>query len=181
MIESDRRWTYYWQEGVDPNRLWDLIVVIFVSCANKLYSRKKYKTWKNSPEWVDEKVVPTIRKKNPVYNKAKHSGEQRNWDEYRFLKGKSSRLLRRKRRLYLVNTLAVNRTNRKQFSKEIGKNLNVGRHKPKSCCTRIENGSGDIVVDQEAAEFMNEYYINMGSNLARKFDKEWEPTDSLIL
>ena len=33
------------------------------------------------------------------------------------------------------------------------------------------------MVDFEAAEVMNDYYVNMGSNLARDFNCNWTPSD----
>ena len=156
--------------------LWDIIVRIFVSCANKLYPMKKYKMWKNNPDWVDEEVVRTITKKKQMYMKAKSSGDLKDWDQFKAFKNKATKLLRRKRKSYVVKTLSDNRNDPKQFWKEIGKNLNVGKHKPKAECTTIEDDTGKVTVGQEASEVMNEYYINMGSNLAKKFNKTWEPT-----
>ena len=115
-------------------------------------------------------------KKMELYKKAKSSGDVKDWELFKTYKGRVNSLLVRKKRIYITKTLHSSRNNPRGFWKEMGRNLRVGKHKPSTGCTAVKNQLGEIVGDKEAAEVMNDYYINMRANLAKDFKSSWEPS-----
>ena len=91
-------------------------------------------------------------------------------------RGRVSKLLRDKKRSYLVHTLNANITDPKGFLKKMGKNLHIGKHKPSTGCSAIRSDDGQIVTEKRAADVMNRYYGTMGSNLAGTFSDKWAPS-----
>ena len=86
-------------------------------------------------------------------------------------------VLRRKKRAYIVRTLRDSWKNPKSVWRDIGRNLHIGKHKPKSGLTAVKDKNGEIVNGKAAAEVMNSYYVTMGPKLAEKFTEEWVPND----
>ena len=85
------------------------------------------------------------------------------------------KLIIRKKRTYIVNTLGENRTIPKKFWKEIQKNLYFGRHKNNISTLAVLNSNNSLVTGLEAANLMNEYYVQVGPSLAAKFIGAWDP------
>ena len=87
----------------------------------------------------------------------------------------AKRARQRSKSNYIKDTLNNNRTDPKKFWSEISKLLGTGPCGSKSIKT-IRNASGHIVCDSEAAEYMNEYYVNIGAKLAEKLEQgSWQP------
>ena len=95
-LEADWRWQDFWSVKDDPNRLWDIMVKIFLSNADILYPVKKSRTWKNKVEWVDEEVIRAINVKKRLYKRAVTTRLESNWTKFKASRSRVSKLLRRK-------------------------------------------------------------------------------------
>ena len=83
--------------------------------------------------------------------------------------------MRRSKASFISKTLDNNRTDPKSFWNEINKLLRAGKSVGKSIKT-IRTDKSKIVGDADAAVYMNDYYVNIGESLAKKFGNvAWEP------
>ena len=178
-VEGDWRWNEFWHVVNDPNKLWDIIVVILTAACDLLYPIKKRKRWNNGCEWVDTELINTIEKKNRLYKKACKTNMDTDWAQYKTYRKKATTLLRQKRRGYIMLKLKGCKTDPKGFWREVGRNLNIGKRKAGPKCEKVRNCDNVIVSDKEAADAMNNYYINMGPTLAKTFLHTWEPNEYL--
>ena len=74
--------------------------------------------------------------------------------------------------------LEDNRQNPNMFWNEINNLLGKKNNSSNSIkiIVSIRNDDGDLVSDQQAADYMNRYYANIGVQLAKFIDeKEWTP------
>ena len=137
----------------------------------------KCKMWKDRAEWVDDEVMRAIDKKKRLYVQAIRSGIDMAWQKYKVVRTEVASLLRYKKRQYIVSTLKSKKGDPKGFWKEIGKNLHIGKQKPSAGCTAVKCENSQVVTDKAAANAMNNYYVNVGPNLAEKFKESWIPND----
>ena len=47
-------------------------------------------------------------------------------------------------------------------------------------CTKIADENGKVYENLDAANFLNDYYVNVGPNLAKKHKKEWKKENCKI-
>ena len=111
--------------------------------------------------------------KGNKYKWAVYSGQKSDWDSFRLTKLRVNTLIRYKKRRFIVSTLNNNKRNPKCFWKEMGDNLHIGKHKPSVGCNAIRIENGLIVTYKLAADAMNDYYVNVGPKLAKKFKADW--------
>ena len=64
--------------------------------------------------------------------------------------------------------------NPRKFWREINKISGLGKNKRKRKCTKIVDENGETYEKSEAANFLNNYYVNVGPNLAKGHKKEWD-------
>ena len=175
-IERDWRWIDFWNIKDDPNKLWECMLGIFIANANKLYPLKKSRNWKDKADWVDEEVIRAIDQKSRLYRRATHTNLQIDWARFRLMRNKVQKLLLHKKRTYITKTLQSTKNDPRGFWMEMGKNLQIGKHRTSPGLKVVKGGNGQMATGLEAANIMNNYYIDMGPNLAKKFDDKWAPS-----
>ena len=178
-VERDWRWQYFWGKSVSPNQLWDIMLCILTSVANKLYPRKCSVIHDKQPRWITDSLSRKIRFKNCIYRKACISNSKEDWDLYKCTKKKVTRLLRSAKKRYIVGSLNSNCGDPKKFWQDLGENFNIGRRSGTTGVEAIKNNDGLVLTGKQAADNMNEYYVNVGKKLNVKFDTTWKPSTYL--
>ena len=179
IVEGDWRWRYFWEENVDTETLWCIMLQIFTSAADKICPMKEFSRRVDEPKWFTSKVRKGIQKKNVLYKKAAASGKSEHWKIFKKYKRATTILLRHSKRNYIVQTINDNRSDPKRFWQELGENFNIGRHSKKAQLSKVVDSIGNIQEGLAAADAANQYYVSMGKKLNDKFTKEWEPNNFL--
>ena len=104
-LEGDYKWREFWEIGDDPDALWEKMLSIFINAADELYPNVKCRSWKDRDEWVDDEVMRIVNKKRRTYRQAVQSQLDEDWRKYKAVRSEVARLLRRKKRKYIVSTL----------------------------------------------------------------------------
>ena len=163
----DSRWLQYWQ-ATSSEDMWAILHNIIIDSLNEILPKRRLRVRTNNPEWFTNDVLAKIRYKNECFIKAKSNPHNEIlWREYRLANLKAKRSIQNSKANYIRATLNNNRTDPKKFWNEISKLLGTGRDNSKSIKT-VRTDQGHIVCDLEAAEYMNDYYANIGAKLAEK-------------
>ena len=89
--------------------------------------------------------------------------------------GNTNKTLKKCKSRYISTTLDNDKTAPKRFWNEINNLLGAGKGGGNSI-KMIKNDLGEILCDQNAADYLNDYYVNIGEVLAEKFGSNtWNP------
>ena len=174
-IENDRCWLDYWKTN-NVEEMWGILYQIILDSLNRLVPKRRVRLRVDSPEWFTNEVLASIRYKNTCYQNAiTNTDHNESWTEYKRAKRHSKNLICTSKATYTSSVLDNNRSDPKKFWAEINSLLGCSKGKDGSIGA-VQTDSGDILRDLDAAEYMNEYYTNIGDKLAKKFDsKIWVP------
>ena len=174
IIYDDPRWVHFWEPGLSPDLLWDIWLDIVMNSLNILCPWKSIKIRENQPDWFDSDVREAIRLKANLFDKAKISRADSDWDDVRRIKRKVRNLIIRKKRAYICNKLIENKNVPRKFWKSINNNLSIGNIKHATPNIRVYNTDRLLVDGLAAATEINNYYSTVGYNLARVFSLAWK-------
>ena len=126
----------------------------------------------DSPAWFTKEVLNAISYKNKCFTDAKNSPDDTTvWHKYRSANSAAKKAVYNSKATYIKSTLNNNSTDPKKFWSEISKLMGTGKDNSRAIKT-IRNETGHIVCDTEAAEYMNDYYVNIGTKLAEKSNSD---------
>ena len=176
-LAKDTRWLDYWNESM-VTRKWDILYCIILDCLNRILPKKKIRIRYNSPEWFSKDVLDSIMLKNKAFLNAARLKTAASWAEFREAKNGSQKLIRKSKAAFIQANLELNRNDPKKFWQEINTLLGAGKDRNGAIET-IQSDDGTILNGKDAAEFMNNYYVNIGSDLAKEFNNnEWRPSNT---
>ena len=127
-----------------------------------------------TPEWITKEIISEINHKDYLYRKAKKKNSPADWDLFRGDKNEIKRLLASAKENYVKNKLNELEGNPRKFWREINKISGIGKNKSKEKCTKIVDENGKVYEKLDAANFLNNYYVNVGPNLVKGNSKEWD-------
>ena len=172
-LSNHWKWTDFWKVTGDPDKLWDIKIGIITSVADTMYPIERLKVRDDKPDWMNDYLVKSLNKKRLAYVKATNTGSEADWDKFKKCRSTIKSLLRRHKRTYITRKLGNRKQDPKRFWREMGRNLKLGKHSSKKGLHHIANEQGELVDGVSAADYMNQYYTNVGDKLSRKFKKEW--------
>ena len=118
-------------------------------------------------------MISEINLKDFLYKKAKTLETQECWDEYSKKKNEVKKLLSTARENCVKGKLEELEGNPRKFWRTVNDISGLGKNKRGRKCSKPVDENGKIHEKQEAAEFLNNYYANVGPNLAEKHNNEW--------
>ena len=172
---GDHRWLDFW-DSLSVTSMWNILYRIILDSLNSILPKRRIRIKANNPEWFTKEVLDIITAKNKCFRKAKNNpGDEQLWKEYRASNLAAKRAVQTSKSTYIKTSLNNNRTDPKKFWNEISKLLGTSKDTGRSIKT-IRNENEHIVCDSDAAEYMNDYYVNIGAKLAAMFNLPgWEP------
>ena len=181
-IRSHYLWHDFWELGIEnPELLWDIVLKIIVDVANDHCPMKEMKFRDDSPEWITKDMVQEIFYKDYLYKKAKHSKDENDWNLFHKKKNEVKKLLANAKEEFLKNKLDEHGNNPRKFWRVVNEMSGLGINKSKKAgCTKLVDENGTSYENQEASDFLNNYYVNVGPNLANSMDVDWDKSKCKI-
>jgi len=164
---------YNWDELFclnDVNDAFDLFTTTLTSIYNKNFplvmASKKYVKNKS---WITLGLRTSILKKQKLYKKWIKSGLQKDYQAYRLYSNLLRKLLRRAEASYYCNVLDPRYNSIKQIWHTLNKTFNPNKKQSHLTVKKLTLDD-DTVLDKEVsiAESFNNYFCNIGSDLASK-------------
>ena len=163
IIRSDIRWWNFWEENVSVDELWDIMYNIFIDAINILCPKFKKMSQIDRPNWVTKEVREAIREKNELYKKAKEKKTDEDWDNFRINKKLTARLISETKCSSMKNMLQENRGNPKKFWRQINRDI-LGKGNDDGIQV-VRNNMGQCISGQDAADYVNKVYADMGRDV----------------
>ena len=173
-IINDNRWTKFWDESSNVDIMWDVFHEIIVDHASQhcpvidLYVNEK------CPYWFSRDLIEEINYKNFLYKQAKCSGKTDDWDKFKNQKNLVKGLIFRAKNNYVTEQLDTNLNDSRKLWKNISVLSGLGRNKRNIGMTEVENGIGEVVNGQAAADYMNDFYTSVGPTINKTFKEDWD-------
>ena len=159
----------------NADNLWDIVEKIIVEDADRHCPMKSMKFRDDFPEWVTKKMVQEISHKDYLYRKAKSLETPESWDLFHKKKNEVKKLLSSAKEEYIKNKLEEHKNNPRKFWRVINEMSGIGKNNMrKKGCTKLKDEAGILYENLEAAEYLNNYYVNVGPNLANSLDIDWD-------
>ena len=151
----------------------------FVDCYNQCFPLKKFKVkYKNRKPWLSIGLKESIKIKNKLYIQSVKNPIKSNIQHYKTYRNKLNSLLRKCERIHYDELLRQNKNNLAKSWKLIKEIIN--RKKQDSLSDKyvingkIENNKNKI------SNSFNEYYVNVGKNLAKQIPSVSKEATSYI-
>ena len=174
-IKFHPKWETFWHvEENNPEEMWDTIFEIVKENADDQCPYKNMNFREDTPEWITKEILSEINLKDYLYRKAKKINTPTDWDIFRSKRNEVKRLLASAKENFVKNKLNELEGNPRKFWREINKISGLGKNKNKRKCTKIVDENGNVHENVDAANFLNNYYVNVGPNLAKEHAKKWE-------
>ena len=181
-VRNHNGWNEYWEhDNTDPGNLWDIALGIILEGVDTHCPNKKMKFRDDSPPWITKDMVAEITHKDYLYTKAKLSDSPNDWNTFRQKKNEIKKLLQSAKEEFIKDKLDNLKDNPRKFWRDINEMSGIGKNvKRKKGCTKVEDENGTVHENQSAADFMNNYYVNVGPSLAKEHDISWDKTKCKI-
>ena len=118
-------------------------------------------------------VIEAIYEKNRLYKLALKQTSSESWETYKIARKHSRNLLLHTKDEVLKAQVRENFSNPRKFWQKI--NNIIGSNKLGKSFTSVNDDSGKKLENQDAAEFMNDYFTNIGLSLNFNNNSVWKP------
>ena len=168
----EKNWEPFYRVA-NPNEAWGIMKgfieeEIEAMCPTKKFSVKTY-----DDPWITREIIELIRDKDRLLKVARVSGRDEDWRVARRARNVVSGQVRNLKADFLKDEQRRNLDNPKKFWRNISAilpNKNKGRQE-----IILTNDEG-FMRPEESAEKINEFFTNIGPNLAKNFDPgRWTP------
>ena len=166
-------WKEVLNETNDPEKAFNTFLRLFMDAYDAQFPLKrkhnKSKINNNKSPWMTRCIFKSVRNKNKLYKTFLINPSNRNRQKYIKYKNKLNHVIKIAKKIYYEDQLIKHKQNPKMMWKTLNELLNKPTKNNKLTKTFVESNSSNIIEDpKEIANKFNDYFINVGPNLAKK-------------
>ena len=133
----------------------------------------KGKINKSKSPWMTRCILKSVRNKNKLYKSFLNNPNDRNRQKYTKYKNKLNHIIKLAKKIYYEEQLIKHKQNPKMMWKTLNELLNKPTKNTKLSKTFVESNSLKLIEDpHKIANKFNDYFINIGPNLAKKINSD---------
>ena len=157
----------------DPNIAWNFVISKIIHCLDLLCPKKKFKINKYKEHWMNRDIMEIIIDKDLALKKAKASGKMEDFLLAKQLKKEAGKIIQKAKQNYLENEFENSKGDPKKFWKNIYSILPKSKLENNKDIIHLKNNEGKNIDVEETSNFINDFFINIGPNLAKKINSNW--------
>ena len=164
---EDEDWSEVY-DSHDTNTAYNIFMTSLMSHLDRhIPLVKKCSNYKKSPRlpWITKSILRSINRKNNLYYANKIQRSEKSHRKYTTYKNVLTKILRIEKRKYFTNQLILVKHDIRKTWKII--NSAINKHSDKSRITKIKCNNVDIHDSEQIADSFNEYFSQIGHNLAK--------------
>ena len=165
-------WANFYESN-NPNELWDIMEGHIVRQANMQCPIRKFRVKAQREPWLTNEALEAIKDKDRLLKKAKRSRKVQDWEAARRARNQVGRELENLRAEFLKREQQAFAGDPKKFWANIS-SIFPGKKGKTSKIWLKDLDNNEEVKSEQTANFINSYFTNIGPNLAKKLDREWE-------
>ena len=164
----NQHWDYVYSFGDDPNAMWEIWKELFLEVLDKHAPLQQKNVRSNKVPWITSEIKNLINKRDKLKRKAIISKSEIDWINYKTSRNQINIELRNAKQNYYYTKIAGQKCNPKKAWKSIN-NL-LGKETKQTVVNELNMGESTLNDPQDIAEVFNEYFSNIGPDLASKID-----------
>ena len=137
-------------------------------CPLKLFKIKQEKE-----PWISNQLIELIKDKDHALKIAKKSKDLILWAEAKRLRNNCTKRLRDARADFIKDNLKNNIGNQKKFWQNIQNVIPSAKKRNSGTFKLIDNDTGLDIEEHDTAQFRNDFFVNIGPNLAKNCIQPW--------
>ena len=126
---------------------------------------------KDRAPWVTDHILELIKDKDNALKRARRTKDPVDWRTSCTIRNRVIKTIRKAKSKFIRDSLENNKNDSKKFWK-IMTNLVKGDKGHTNFQLR-DTVSGEAIVDEETANYINSYFLNIGPKLADGYEEEW--------
>lgn len=156
----------------DVNMVYQTLMSYIENCASKLCPLRQIKVRENKPVWVDHELIELLNDRDDAFLEAYTTGNPDLLKIARELKTKAKRAIRIAKSNYIKTYLENNRDDPRKFWQGINSLI---KKKPVYSNMVLLDDEKKPVPENATADYINDYFSNIGINLAKQFHQTSVP------
>ena len=148
--------------------MWEIWKKIFVEVLDKHAPLQYKKIRSKKVPWITSDIKKLINTRDKLKRKSISTNLENDWFDYKTSRNKVNIELRNAKKEYYSSKIAGQKFNPKKASKSIN-NL-LGRQNKPTVVNEINLGGKNFTTPKDIAEGFNDYFSNIGPDLASKID-----------
>ena len=158
-------------ETLDPNECWNEMICIIRAILDEMCPlKKKWVRDRNEP-WLSNDIIDLIYTKNMAWKRAKKTKSQVDIDFAKDLRNRVKDTIRRAKATFVQDYLQDDGTSVKKFWEKI--NYIMPNDNKQPTINLIDQESNKPVDSNLLSDYINNFFVDIGPRLAKKFDCEW--------
>ena len=163
-----QHWEQVYFFAEDPNDMWEIWKKIFVEVLDKHAPLQCKKIRSKKVPWITSDIKKLINTRDKLKRKSISTNLENDWFDYKTSRNKVNIELRNAKKEYYSSKIAGQKFNPKKAWKSIN-NL-LGRQNKPTVVNEINLGEKNFTTPKDIAEGFNDYFSNIGPDLASKID-----------
>ena len=159
-----QHWEYVYFFGNDPNAMWEIWKDLFLEVLDKHAPLQRKKIRSHKIPWITSQIKSLINTRDKLKIKATISKSETDWVNYKAARNQVNIKLRNAKQNYYSTKIAGQKCNPKEAWKTIN-NL-LGKKAKRTIVNELDMNKNILQDPQEIVEGFNEYFSNIGPNLA---------------
>ena len=152
---------------------WKCFQEIIRGTIDKMCPLKLFRIKKDKEPWINNQLIELIKDKDYALKRTKKKKDPILWVEAKRLINDCTKRLREARADYIKDNLDNNIGNQKKFWKNI-QNIIPSKNKQNLGTFKLKDDNTGIEIEEnETAQYINDFFVNIGPNLAKKCDQPW--------
>ena len=162
----------------DPNLAWNFLIEKIRKCLDDMCPKKNFNINKYKEKWMNRDLMELIIDKDKAIKKAKKSGNILDFQIAKRLKNETGKLISNAKKTYLENEFENAKGDPKKFWKNIYSIIPKAKMENNKDIIYLKNELDENIKIQNSAEFINEFFINIGPKLAKNIGEKWSYFDN---
>ena len=165
---SNQCWEYVYFYADNTNDMWEIWKQLFLEVLNKHAPLQTKRIRSKNTPWVTNEIKNLINTRDSLKRKAVITKLETDWQNYKMTRNKVNIELRKTKRDYFSNKIAGQKCNPREAWKTI--NSLMGRQNKPAIINELRIGESKLTNSRDIAEGFNEFFSNIGPDLASKID-----------
>ncbi len=164
----NQHWEYVYFFAEDPNAMWEIWKKIFLEVLDKHAPLQYKKVRSKKVPWITTEIKKLINTRDRLKRKAISTNQENDWSNFKTTRNKVNIELRNAKKVYYTSKIAGQRSNPKMAWKTINNLLH--KQNKQTVVNELNIAETHLTSPQDIAEGFNDYFSNIGPDLASKID-----------
>ena len=165
----------------NPNLAWDIFIGKIIKCLDTICPKKKFNIKKYIEKWMNRDLMELIIDKDKALKKAKKTKLNEDFIQAKRLKNEIGKIIKNAKKSFLEDEFVRAKGDNKKFWKNIYSIIPKTKMENNKDIIYLKNERNENIEIEKSASFINDFFINIGPNLAEKHNEKWNYFDEKVI